>query len=60
MLSKDELALLTPPLPVDNFEAISAVRMANGVTRLYILSDNNFSSRQRTLLYAFDVVEGGD
>jgi hypothetical protein len=26
-----------------------------GVTRLYIVSDNNFSHRQRTLLLAFDL-----
>jgi hypothetical protein len=52
-----ELAALAPPLPLDNFEAISAVRAADGATRLYIVSDDNFSRRQRTLLLAFDVVE---
>jgi hypothetical protein len=52
-----ELARLSPPHPVDNFEGISAVRMPNGVTRLYIVSDDNFSARQRTLLFAFDVIE---
>ena len=31
--------------------------MANGVTRFYIVSDNNFSARQRTYLFAFDVIE---
>jgi hypothetical protein len=55
-----ELAALRPPLEIDNFEAVSAVRMPGNITRLYILSDNNFSERQRTLLYAFDIVgEGG-
>jgi hypothetical protein len=58
-IDKQELAVLTPPMPVDNFEGISAVRMPSGVTRIYIVSDNNFSRRQRTLLYAFDMVEGG-
>ena len=53
----EELALLTPPLALDNFEAVSAVRMPDGATRIYILSDDNFSRRQRTLLYAFDVIE---
>ena len=53
----EELAALAPPMPLDNFEAISAARMADGATRLYILSDDNFSRRQRTLLLAFDVVE---
>lgn len=53
----EELARLAPPLPLDNFEAISAVRMPDGATRLYIVSDDNFSRRQRTLLLAFDVIE---
>jgi hypothetical protein len=53
----EELARLGPPHPVDNFEGVSAVRMADGVTRLYIVSDDNFSARQRTLLLAFDVAE---
>jgi hypothetical protein len=53
----EELAKLAPPLTLDNFEGISAVRMPNGVTRIYIVSDNNFSTRQRTLLLAFDVDE---
>jgi hypothetical protein len=53
----DELAALSPPHPVDNFEGVSAVRMPSGVTRIYIVSDDNFSRRQRTYLFAFDVVE---
>jgi hypothetical protein len=52
-----QLAQLGPPLPVDNFEGVSAVRMPSGVTRIYIVSDNNFSARQRTYLFAFDVIE---
>ncbi len=50
-----ELAHIAPPLPVDNFEGIAAQLMPDGVTRIYILSDDNFSDRQRTLLYAFDM-----
>lgn len=53
----EQLAQLGPPHPVDNFEGVSAVRMPNGATRIYIISDNNFSSRQRTYLFAFDVIE---
>lgn len=53
----EEWAALAPPAPLDNFEAISAVRMPDGTTRLYIVSDDNFSRRQRTLLLAFDVIE---
>lgn len=52
----EELALIAPPLPVDNFEGIAATQMSNGVTRIYIVSDDNYNRRQRTLLYAFDVV----
>lgn len=51
------LALLEPPFPLDNFEGISAVRTADGATRIYIVSDNNKSPRQRTLLLAFDLIE---
>ena len=54
---REELARLAPPMPLDNFEGVAAVRMPDGATRLYIISDDNFSSRQRTLLYAFDLVE---
>lgn len=53
----EQLAALAPPLPLDNFEAISAVRLPDGATRLYIASDDNFSRRQRTLLLAFDMIE---
>lgn len=55
----EELALLAPPMPVDNFEGVSAVLLPNGGTRIYIVSDDNFSDRQRTLLYAFDLVSQG-
>jgi len=55
-----ELATLAPPMAVDNFEGITAVRRPDGGVRLYIVSDNNFSDRQRTLLYAFDVESAPD
>ena len=42
------------PGTTDNFEGIAA-ETRNGRTRLYILSDDNFSPMQRTLLLAFDV-----
>jgi hypothetical protein len=56
----EELALIAPPAPVDNFEAIAAVRAPDGAVRIYVLSDDNFSARQRTLLLAFDLVEAAD
>lgn len=50
------LADLSKPFPVDNFEGIAAARLEDGSVRLYIVSDDNFSERQRTLLLAFDVI----
>ncbi len=38
----------------DNFEGLALVRNAKGGARLYLLSDDNFSGSQRTLLMAFD------
>lgn len=49
-----ELALLQRPLAIDNFEGISAVAH-DGHVVLYIVSDDNFSTRQRTLIYAFEL-----
>jgi len=42
------------PLTVDNFEGLAAVSQAGGKIRFYLISDDNFSSSQRTLLMAFD------
>lgn len=56
----EELALIEAPMPVDNFEGVAAVRLSDGVTRIYIVSDDNFSARQRTLLLAFDLVESAN
>lgn len=50
--------LITLKLPgtTDNFEGIAAERKGDK-TRLYILSDDNFNTLQRTLLLAFDVAD---
>lgn len=53
----EELALIEAPRPVDNFEGVAVTRMSDGALRVYIISDDNFSRRQRTLLLAFDVIE---
>jgi hypothetical protein len=42
------------PATVDNFEGLAALPGKNGVVRFYLLSDDNFSKSQRTLLLAFD------
>jgi len=51
------LATLKRPFPVDNFEGITVTNLPDGTVRLYIISDDNFSVRQRTLLLAFDLIE---
>jgi hypothetical protein len=47
-----QIARLARPLVADNFEAIATVDTPNG-TLVYVLSDNNFSILQRTLLLVF-------
>ncbi len=45
---------LQRPLTVDNFEGLAAVPEKDGCVRFYLISDDNFSGSQRTLLLAFD------
>jgi hypothetical protein len=45
---------LARPMTVDNFEGLAAVPQADGRIRFYLLSDDNASPSQRTLLLAFD------
>jgi len=45
---------LKRPLTVDNFEGVATVARPNGAIRFYVVSDDNASPRQRTLLLAFD------
>ncbi len=54
-LDGPEFAALMKPLAIDNFEALAIVPREDGGVRLYILSDDNFNTSQRTLLYAFDL-----
>jgi hypothetical protein len=42
---------------IDNFEGIAAKQLPDGRVRLFIISDDNFSATQRTLLMAFDVAK---
>lgn len=48
-------ATLKHPLPVDNFEGVAIAPGPNGETRIWLISDDNFNSVQRTLLLAFDL-----
>lgn len=49
----DEMKLAAP-LTVDNLEGLAAMPRRDGGVRFYLLSDDNFSKLQRTLLLAFD------
>lgn len=50
-----EIAKIALPLTVDNFEAVAARRGPSRETLIYLMSDDNFSSTQRTLLLMFAV-----
>ncbi|MBM3488806.1 MAG: twin-arginine translocation pathway signal [Alphaproteobacteria bacterium] len=52
-LESETLAEIVPPMTVDNMEGIGVVRGAAGETRLYLVSDDNYSALQRTLLMLF-------
>jgi len=52
-LQSDLLADLKPPLTLDNFEGIACRADADGRSLFYLISDNNFSAEQRTLLLLF-------
>lgn len=45
---------ISRPDAVDNFEGLAALPRPDGSVRFYILSDDNFSAIQRTLLFAYD------
>lgn len=48
-------AKLKKPLPVDNYEGIAIGKAPTGQTRIWLISDDNFSNSQRTLLLALDL-----
>ena len=50
---------LARPLTVDNFEGLAVAPSPSGGLRFYLVSDDNFSKSQRTLLVAFDWRPGG-
>ena len=49
------LAEMNILLTIDNYEGLAARQMPDGRVRLYVISDDNFSDSQRTLLMIFDV-----
>lgn len=53
-----KLAELNILFNIDNFEGIAAKELPDGRVRLYVMSDDNFSPSQRTLLFVFDIAKG--
>ncbi len=53
------LAQMNVFLTIDNFEGIAAKAMPDGGIRLFVVSDDNFAARQRTLLMVYDVAARG-
>lgn len=51
-----ELARFARPMAIDNFEGVSVVQRGER-TLLYLVSDDNFNASQRTLIYAFELIE---
>jgi hypothetical protein len=51
----EELAVLEPPLVLDNYEGIATTTGARGETIVYVMSDDNFSFLQRNLLLMFEI-----
>lgn len=52
-----ELARFNIFQQIDNFEGLAVRRDKTGRTFLYIISDDNFSDRQKTLLLMFELIE---
>jgi len=52
-LQGEEIALIERPLVTENFEGIAVRTAGNGETLLYIVSDDNYQSLQKTLLFMF-------
>lgn len=51
----ETLATIAPPLTADNFEGI-ALRRDGGRTFIYLVTDDDFSPEQRTLLMKFELL----
>ena len=49
------LAQMSLVLTIDNYEGLAARELPDGTVRLFVVSDDNFSTRQRTLLMVFDL-----
>jgi len=56
-LKGEELALLESPFEVDNFEGLAVHQHPTAGTLLYMISDDNYSFLQRTLLLQFRLIK---
>lgn len=54
-ISGELVALMAPPMNIDNFEGIETRQDNEGRTFVYLISDDNFSDDQRTLLLMFEL-----
>lgn len=54
-ISVQRVLKLEPRHGTDNFEGIALQQRADGRRFLYLISDDNFSARQRTLLYVLEL-----
>jgi hypothetical protein len=45
---------MAPPMTIDNFEGLAVTEQSGEGLRLYLLSDDNATTRQQTILMAFD------
>ncbi|HCS17148.1 MAG TPA: hypothetical protein DIW45_04585, partial [Erythrobacter sp.] len=57
LLEGAEIARISPPLTVDNFEGLALRRDDDGGLLVYLISDDNFNPLQRTLLLMFRLAE---
>lgn len=49
-----QIAEIKKPMNVDNMEGLDVELLSDGTLRLFLISDDNFSLRQRTLFMVFD------
>jgi hypothetical protein len=57
LLTGTEIARISPPLTVDNFEGLALRQGDDGRLLVYLVSDDNFNPLQRTLLLMFRLAE---
>lgn len=51
-----EVGRLDPPMSVDNYEGIDVRVSSDGRTLVYLVSDDNFSATQRTIILMFELL----